>query len=304
MRAVDFGSLEAVKVLVERGAGLEVRREGAGKEGGKRALHIACREGKPAIAEFLVCSGTELEAATDIGVTPLYYAAQAGLTGLVRILLKRSVDVHAKTTDDRQTSIFAAIKNGNMDMVELLLDHGAMVNERTEFQESPLFYTAFPFNYIPRDHREIAELLISRGAEIDARDVYGQTVLHVAARNGALGVLEALLANGANIHTIANSGLSALHCVAFLADSEEIEHGLYEKKLRIAELLVSRGIDVDALDEAGNTALGLVEHDQPADSPLLAFLWGLAPVQEEQEVKEDEEEEDAGEEEDLALWLL
>mmetsp|Transcript_41253 Transcript_41253/g.81375 ORF Transcript_41253/g.81375 Transcript_41253/m.81375 type:complete len:298 (+) Transcript_41253:735-1628(+) len=297
MRAVDFGSLEAVKVLVERGAGLEVRREGAGKEGGKRALHIACREGKPAIAEFLVCSGTELEAATDIGVTPLYYAAQAGLTGLVRILLKRSVDVHAKTTDDRQTSIFAAIKNGNMDMVELLLDHGAMVNERTEFQESPLFYTAFPFNYIPRDHREIAELLISRGAEIDARDVYGQTVLHVAARNGALGVLEALLANGADIHATDNVGFSALHCVALLAneDSEETGRGLFEKKLHIVELLVSRGIDVGALNEEGDTALDFAEDDQPADSPMLAFLRGLAPAQEQQEV---EEEEDAGQGED------
>uniref|UniRef100_A0A0G4HFC2 Uncharacterized protein n=1 Tax=Chromera velia CCMP2878 TaxID=1169474 RepID=A0A0G4HFC2_9ALVE len=303
MRAVDFGSLEAVKILVERGAGLEVRREGAGKEGGKRALHIACREGKPEIAEFLVSSGAELEAVTDIGITPLYYAAQAGETDLVIFLLRRGADAHAKGQNGR-TPIFNAIGNGHRDVVELLLDHGARVNKRNKLQENPLFYTAVVFDGIPRDYREIAELLISGGADVNARDVDGWTVLHMAAWMGVLGVLEALLANGANIHTIANSGLSALHCVAFLADSEEIEHGLYEKKLRIAELLVSRGIDVDALDEAGNTALGLVEHDQPADSPLLAFLWGLAPVQEEQEVKEDEEEEDAGEEEDLALWLL
>uniref|UniRef100_A0A0G4FGZ4 Uncharacterized protein n=1 Tax=Chromera velia CCMP2878 TaxID=1169474 RepID=A0A0G4FGZ4_9ALVE len=42
MRAVDFGSLEAVKILVGAGAGLEVPREGGGNQGdGNTALDVA-----------------------------------------------------------------------------------------------------------------------------------------------------------------------------------------------------------------------------------------------------------------------
>uniref|UniRef100_A0A0G4HD59 Uncharacterized protein n=1 Tax=Chromera velia CCMP2878 TaxID=1169474 RepID=A0A0G4HD59_9ALVE len=206
MRAVDFGSLEAVEILVGSGAGLEVRREGGEGEGGKRALHFACRDGKPEIAEFLVCSGAEIEAATDIGVTPLYYAAQAGLTGLVRFLLGKSADVHAKTTDKGKTPIFNAVADGHRDVVELLLNHGAKVNERTNDEQCPLHFTCIRYNSIPRDHRSIAELLISRGADVDARCRSGSSALHFAAWSGALGVAEVLLENGADRHARDNSG--------------------------------------------------------------------------------------------------
>uniref|UniRef100_A0A0G4FVF6 Uncharacterized protein n=1 Tax=Chromera velia CCMP2878 TaxID=1169474 RepID=A0A0G4FVF6_9ALVE len=273
MRAVDFGSLEAVQMLVGAGAGLEVRREGSEWEGGKRALHIACREGKPEIAEFLVCSGAEVDAVTDQGVTPLYYAAQEGLTDLVRFLLGRGADVHAKT-DDGRTSIFNAIAGGHQAVVELLLDHGAKVDEKNGFGETPLFCTAHYFEEIPRDHRDIAGLLISRGADVNARSDMGLTTLHAASWNGAVGVVGVLLENGADIR---NAGYTALHYAAFLVeeDSEEKEREMFEKKLRLAQLLVSKGIDVDALNENGETALDVAEARQLEDSPLLAFLRGL-----------------------------
>uniref|UniRef100_A0A0G4G8T1 Uncharacterized protein n=1 Tax=Chromera velia CCMP2878 TaxID=1169474 RepID=A0A0G4G8T1_9ALVE len=282
MRAVDYGSLEAVKILVRAGAGLEVRREGEGNEGGKRALHIACREGKPEIAEFLVSSGAEPDAATDRGVTPLYYAAQEGQVELVRFLLSHGADVHAKTNDGR-TPLFNAVGKGHKDVVELLLDHGARPNETEEDEHTPLYYTVLHFDGMVRDHREIAELLISRGADINASDRDGRTALHFAAWNGSLSIVELLLEKGVNMHVTCNHGLTALHYVACRDDSDETEHTLFEKKLRIAQLLVSRGIDLGVVDSDGDTALAVAEQVQPQDSLVLAYLRGLAPVQGQQE---------------------
>uniref|UniRef100_A0A0G4GTF5 Uncharacterized protein n=1 Tax=Chromera velia CCMP2878 TaxID=1169474 RepID=A0A0G4GTF5_9ALVE len=166
MRAVDFGSLEAVEILVGAGAGLEVRREGKGLEGGKRALHIAC-EGKPEIAEFLVCSGAEIEAVTDAGVTPIAYAASQ--VGLIKFLLGRGADIHKQMNDGR-TLFHLATSEGDKDVVELLLNEGARPEDRDEQAWSVLHCTATVYNNIPRDHKEIAELLISRGADLSARD--------------------------------------------------------------------------------------------------------------------------------------
>uniref|UniRef100_A0A0G4HUX3 Uncharacterized protein n=1 Tax=Chromera velia CCMP2878 TaxID=1169474 RepID=A0A0G4HUX3_9ALVE len=273
MGAVTFGSLEAVEILVGAGAGLEVCREGGGNEGGKRALHIACREGKPEIAEFLVASGAEVDAVTDKGVTPLLYAAQSGLLDLVRLLQRRGADVNSKTTDALcRTSIFPAIGYGHRDVVETLLNHGARVNDTDGKGLTPLHQTAVIFDEVPRDHRDIAELLISRGADIHARVESGATVLHLAAWIGALGVTELLLESGADLHATSNDGSTALHFVARTDESEEVESSVFQKKKTIAELLVSKGIDVVALDGNGQTALKIAEDEQPEGSLVLPFL--------------------------------
>uniref|UniRef100_A0A0K6S9U3 Uncharacterized protein n=2 Tax=Chromera velia CCMP2878 TaxID=1169474 RepID=A0A0K6S9U3_9ALVE len=266
MGAVTFGSLEAVQMLVGVGAGLEMR-----DERGQTALNLACLADEPQIAEFLVCSGAELEATTATGATPLFSAAQQGLTDLVRFLLGRGADANAQGPEGK-TPIFNAIGNGHRDVVEVLLDHWARVDERKKYQETPLFLTAMCFSEILRDHRDIAELLISRGADIHARDDEGMTVLHLAAWNGALGVLDVLLENGANLHATSNDGYTALHFVARTDESEEVESSMFQKKKTIAELLVSKGIDVGALDQNGQTALKIAENEQPEGSLVLPFL--------------------------------
>lgn len=60
-----------------------------------------------------------------------------------------------------------------------------------------------------RDIDAIRELL-SRGADIDARDRYGQTGLMIAAHSGDLEVVATLIENGASLNVTAKFGLSAL----------------------------------------------------------------------------------------------
>jgi ankyrin repeat protein len=47
--------------------------------------------------------------------------------------------------------------------------------------------------------RQVAQLLIDRGADIDARDKEGDTALSLATRSGDIGMVQLLLRNGANV---------------------------------------------------------------------------------------------------------
>lgn len=69
------------------------------------------------------------------------------------------------------------------------------------------------------------EDLLQAGADIDARDRYGQSALMLAARSGHLVAVEALLRHGANLNFTAKFGLSAL-MLAIIAGHEEIARAL------------------------------------------------------------------------------
>ncbi len=103
------------------------------------------------------------------------------------------------------------------------------------------------------------ETLLQAGADVDARDRYGQTALMLAAHHGHLVAVEALLRRGANLNVTAKFGLSAL-MLAIIAGHEEI-----------ARTLVRAGAD---LELRGTGAPGF--HDKAAYD--LARERGMAPL--------------------------
>ena len=63
--------------------------------------------------------------------------------------------------------------------------------------------------------------LLARGADVDARDRYGQTALMLAAHHGDLELVELLIGSGARLDVTAKYGLSAV-MLAVVAGHEEI----------------------------------------------------------------------------------
>uniref|UniRef100_A0A0G4HRK2 Uncharacterized protein n=1 Tax=Chromera velia CCMP2878 TaxID=1169474 RepID=A0A0G4HRK2_9ALVE len=280
MRAARAGNMRAVIRLVRAGAGLEVKRAHGGTDCGGTALHIACRRRQGQIARYLLSEGANANAETDHGLRPLHIAAWTGFSDLFVPLLTQGADIHAKHACGSTALHFAAGAN-HREAAAMLVDFGALVSEGGDNGMSPLHYTVATVADELTDHTDVAELLISRGANVNARKSEGGTVLHSASYWGSADVAEQLLDAGADIHLTDDDDWMALHYTA-MRTHEMNQRGVdHQKKLRIAQMLVARGINVHALTYSGLTALAIAERDLPADSPIRTFLASL-PLQQEE----------------------
>ena len=115
------------------------------------------------------------------------------------------------------TPLLGAVYRNNREMVEVLLDAGADIDARSD-------WWAGSFGVL--DHEgPLADFLIERGATIDA---------HAAARLGRLDDLKRLVsANPGLVHSRGGDGQIPLH---------------FARTIAIAEFLLERGADIDARD--------------------------------------------------------
>ena len=131
---------------------------------------------------------------------------------------------------------------------------GANVNaknfRRNVSEDTPLHEAA------RKGHKEIAELLLAKGADVNAKNAYGETVLlgvsgevvpsyFSGSDDGRNEIVELLIANGANVNAAKDTGGTPLHFAAWSRHKE------------IAELLISNGANVNAKMIDGKTPLDL-----------------------------------------------
>jgi hypothetical protein len=156
-------------------------------------------------------------------------------------MISQGADVDDWEGAFRKTALHFASINGRKDMAELLLVSGAQVDVRDTWRATPLHYAA------ENGHKDVAELLIANGADINARDNVGHhTPLHRAAFSmdtRSKDIFQLLIAKGANVNAKNKFGVTGLQYSASLG------------KGGIVEYLIANGADVNAKDNEGRTAL-------------------------------------------------
>jgi len=122
-------------------------------------------------------------------------------------------------------------------VVELLLARGADVNARENSGWTPLLWAA------NKGHVKLAEMLLARGADVNARANDGTTPLQTAACYDHRDLAQLLLASKANVNAKDANGNTPLHTSAYRGYKD------------VAELLLDNGADVDAVTNNGTTPL-------------------------------------------------
>jgi ankyrin repeat protein len=158
-------------------------------------------------------------------------------------------------------SIHRAAETGNIEAVKQHLAAGADVNAgRSDGGGTPLHFAA------GWGHKEIAELLIEKGADLNAKSeglyMHGWTPLHCAALSGHKEIVELLIAKGADINAKNRGEYTSFHFAA------EGGHG------EIVELLLAKGANVNAKNDGGETPLDRAIIDKQTETAALLRKHG------------------------------
>lgn len=143
-------------------------------------------------------------------------------TEICKSILNSGIDVNSKTLQGVPL-LCVATRNDNKEMLELLLEKGADINEVSEDRGySPVMDAVWRKNY------EIAKLLIDHGADLSTMSSDGQSILVLAVGNGNSKIVKLLLDSGADPDIKDSMGMSARGYASLFKNEELMK--LMEKK--------------------------------------------------------------------------
>ena len=135
--------------------------------------------------------------------TALEYAVRNGNREVLQVLLWAKVDVNA-TNEDGQTALMMLSDKVTSEIVWDLVNAGAKVNSRDKDGDTALISVAEENNV------EVLKALLDAGAKVDAANSHGETALMKAAASGLVNNVRALILAGANVNARDKDGKSAL----------------------------------------------------------------------------------------------
>ena len=146
------------------------------------------------------------------------------------------------------TPLHMAAYGSRLEVADLLLDRGAELEASDGLGRTALLL-AFDSDQPPSPSGvTLDQLLIEKGADVDARDSTGETALHYAVKAENVEGVRRLLAKGARPSIEGYNRMTPLHiCIQRIRDPE--------KKGLILASLLDGGADVNAQDLIGYTAL-------------------------------------------------
>jgi ankyrin repeat protein len=253
---------------------------------GATALHWAAYRDDVQSADVLLKAGARVNAANDLGATPLWLASQNGSEIMTRRLLDAGANPNLALLSG-ETPLMVAARTGNPSVARMLLEKGANINARATRDQTALMWA------VAQKHPEVVQVLLANRADIHARtatwtDVEAvpphgylghnkdvphghDTALMFASLVGDLPSAKLLVAAGANVNDADAWGISATTMAA---------HSNYTE---LVEFLLEKGANASAA-EAGFAAIhpaimhrntrmvrSLLQHGADPNAPLLTW---------------------------------
>lgn len=244
LHCAAFGNApETAKLLISHGANIQAETKKEHLE--ESLLHCAVRANAIDCVKLFIDEGASVNSLHPKGTNPMHLAADLGYTKCLKALLdapdanpnirictKESTCLHlaadegnsecvllllskgadAKLKNHRGfTALHLAARTSSVECVEALLSHGAADPNAEDFDKRTPLHAAVNKSDNAFD---ILEMLIEWGANLNHKDVYGFTALHLAALEGLSHCVEMMIFHGADVSTRSKKGTCALNVVS------------------------------------------------------------------------------------------
>jgi ankyrin repeat protein len=225
---------------------------------GMTALHWAAQRNDVETADALIAAGAKVEAVTRYGVTPLSLAAQNGSTAMIDRLIKAGADPNWRTPDG-ETALMTVARTGSVVALRLLLINGADVNATETWKgQTPLMWAS------GEGHGEVVRMLIEAGARVNDRSKAGFTPLLFAVREGHIDATEALLAAGANPNDIVRTTATEVYAQPRTeVPTSALVMAIINAHYELASVLLKHGADPNIGDVRGSALHALTWMRRP-----------------------------------------
>uniref|UniRef100_A0A9J8DME6 Poly [ADP-ribose] polymerase n=2 Tax=Cyprinus carpio TaxID=7962 RepID=A0A9J8DME6_CYPCA len=252
--AAGYNRVRIVQLLLQHGADVHAK-----DKGGLVPLHNACSYGHYEVTELLLKHGACVNAMDLWQFTPLHEAASKNRVEVCSLLLSHGADptlvnCHGKSAVDmaptpelkerltyefKGHSLLQAAREADMTKVKKTLALEIINFKHPQTQETAL-HCAVTSPHPKR--KQVTELLLRKGANVNEKNKDFMTPLHVAAERAHNDIMEVLQKHGAKMNAVDTLGQTALHRAALAGH------------LQTCRLLLSYGADPTIVSLQGFTA--------------------------------------------------
>jgi ankyrin repeat protein len=204
-------------------------------------LQFACCKGRPEIVSYLLSKGVDMETPPQEALSTLSCAALSGNEEVFDILLEYGAVPNISTNGWKWNALHCAASGGSARITKYFVEQGFDVMAKDVDGDTPLHVAC------DREHINltVADILLSAGGSLDTENREGYTPFLNACFHGNVQLIQYLLSSRGNgIASTNNSGKStALH------------KAIWAKHSDVAKVLVDADASLSAYDSFGDTPL-------------------------------------------------
>ncbi|KAH8658502.1 ankyrin repeat-containing domain protein [Xylariales sp. PMI_506] len=240
------GSLPRMKDLLLQGAKINGR-----DENGDTALICAVLAHQLDAVQLLLEAGADctIRSAGSKGKSPLFHSVDAGFKPVIDLLLSHGAPVNQRNGLDQSFFVDLIAEGAAPQWIELLLSHGADACAEDVVRQ-PLPIVALQNRQVPEDREEVVALLLRHGAKPNSCDINGTPLISLCFQQECDGLIHLLLGLGADPNSRDFSGTPLL--VTAVSRNDRI----------LAKALLERGADPNATDNHGRHLILIVLRDK------------------------------------------
>ena len=229
-------SKEVLQLIIDLGADVN-----ATNHENATALMLAIEKGNADVINILINAGASMAVENAVGNTWIHYAVSGDCDmEVLQSVIHRGADVNA-TNKQNVTALMLASQMGNLDAMNVLLSAGANHTTANANGDTWIHYAIYG-----DCSKEVLQLIIDEGADVNATNNENVTALMLASKKGNINAMNVLITAGADQTIEDADGNQWIHCAVHEYCTKEV-----------LQLIIDLGADVNARNKQNITALML-----------------------------------------------